>query len=185
MASEIEKDIELETGHVLFRHRRLFQAVAKTSSGGAIEQLNDGAEIILPVAKIHGRVTATTVTEFNPAGDRLHLEQMEVDVRIGVTDEERANPQPLVLSLTIWPNAEFGRLCDDITRTINYVELCRTTREFAQSHEWKLIETLSAELAAHLIREFPLGAAEVEVRKFVLPKTKYVSATAHRSASTR
>jgi dihydroneopterin aldolase len=41
----------------------------------------------------------------------------------------------------------------------------------------KLIETLASELASHLLRKFPLEGVEVEVRKFVLPNTKYVSAT--------
>jgi 7,8-dihydroneopterin aldolase/epimerase/oxygenase len=135
----------------------------------------------VPVAKIPGRVTATHVTEFNPAGDRLHLEQLELDARIGVTDEERAKPQHIVINLTIWPNVGFDQLHDDIERTINYVELCRATREFAQSREWKLIETMASDLSSQLLDGFPIQAVEIEVRKFVLPNTAFVSGTIRRS----
>ena len=117
------------------------------------------------------------MTEFNAAADRLHLEQLEIDVRIGVTAEERTKPQRIVLNLTIWPNAAFEQLRDDIARTINYVDLCRAAREFAQSREWKLIETLASDLGSELNQRFSLAAVEIEVRKFVLPNTAFVSAT--------
>jgi len=128
-----------------------------------------------------GRVTATDVSEFNPAADRLHVEQLEVDARIGVTAEERANPQRLVINLTIWPNTVFENLHDDIERAINYVELCRATREFVQSREWKLIETLASDLSSHLIEKFLIQTVQIEVQKFVLPNTAYVSATVRRT----
>ena len=121
------------------------------------------------------------MAEFNPATDRLHLEQLDVDVRIGVTDEERANPQRIVINLTIWPNFAFEQLHDDIAGTINYVELCRAAREFVQGREWKLIETVASDLSSHLLAKFTIHGVEVEVRKFVLPKTAYVSAATRRS----
>jgi 7,8-dihydroneopterin aldolase/epimerase/oxygenase len=39
----------------------------------------------------------------------------------------------------------------------------------------KLIETLAHEIAAHLLRQFKLLAVELELRKFVLPETRYVA----------
>lgn len=86
-------------------------------------------------------------------------------------------PQRIVVNVIIWPRANFDSLKDDIDRTVNYVELCRTTREFVQSRQWKLIETLVSDLASELLERFPLAAVEVEVRKFVLPNTAFVSAT--------
>ena len=96
---------------------------------------------------------------------------------MGVTDEERTQPQRIVLTVTIWPDAAFDQLQDDIGRTINYVDLCRAAREFVENREWKLIESIASELASHLLSQFPVRASEVEVRKFVLPNTAYVSAT--------
>jgi FolB domain-containing protein len=121
------------------------------------------------------------VSEPNPAADSLHLEQLEVDTRIGVTDEERATPQRIVINLTIWPNTTFEKLHDDIERTINYVELCRATREFVQSRKWKLIETLASDVSAHLIDKFLIQSVQIEVQKFVLPNTAYVSAIVRRT----
>ena len=123
------------------------------------------------------------MTDSNPTGDRVHIEQLKLDVRIGVPDEERSNTQRLVLNITVWPKRRFDALEDDIDKTINYVELCRSARQLVETRQWKLIETVAAELAAHLLTTFGLSAAEVEVRKFVLPNTEYVSATVRRNAA--
>jgi dihydroneopterin aldolase len=114
--------------------------------------------------------------------NRIHIEQLEVHSTIGVTEDERSSSQPLILNLTVWPNVDFERLQDEIGRTVNYVELCRTAREFVETRRDKLIETLASELAAGLLAKFPLKAVEVEVRKFVLPNTRYVSVTVRRDA---
>ncbi len=129
------------------------------------------------LAKCPRRVTATTVADSVASANRIHIEQLELEARIGVTEEERAGPQRLVLNLTVWPTAAFGGLRDDLAQTVNYAELCRSAREFVQGRTNKLIETLAHQLASHLLGKFPLEAVEVEVRKFVLPNTKYVSAT--------
>jgi dihydroneopterin aldolase len=53
-------------------------------------------------------------------------------------------------------------------------------KEFIRRHDYKLIETLAEETAAHLLAQFNLRKVEVEVRKFVLPGVNYVSVTAVR-----
>ena len=115
--------------------------------------------------------------------DRIRIEQLELEAHIGVTKEERSRSQRLVLNLSVWPRTPFDRLQDNLDRTVNYVELCRIARQFVENRADKLIETLASELASHLLGEFPLGAVEVEIRKFVLPNTKYVSAIVRRKAS--
>jgi dihydroneopterin aldolase len=136
------------------------------------------------LANCCGRVTATGVDGSSSAVTaRIHIEQLELEVRIGVGEEERARPQRVTLNLTVWLETGFDRLQDDIGRTVNYVELCRTAGQLVESREWKLIETLASELASHLLEKFPLKAVELEVRKFVLPNTQYVSATVRRTAS--
>jgi len=50
-----------------------------------------------------------------------------------------------------------------------------------QSREWKLIETLASDLSSHLIEKFLIQTVQIEVQKFVLPNTAYVSATVRRT----
>ena len=80
---------------------------------------------------------------FAAAADRIRIEQLELHTRIGVTEEERSKPQRIIINLTIWPKMGFDQMKDDIGRTVNYVELCRSVREFIDQRKFSLIETLS------------------------------------------
>ena len=80
---------------------------------------------------------------FAAAADRIRIEQLELHARIGVTEEERSKPQRIIINLTIWPKMGFDQMKDDIGRTVNYVQLCRSVREFIDQRKFSLIETLS------------------------------------------
>ena len=110
--------------------------------------------------------------------DRIHIEQLAVYGRVGVPDSERAEPQRLSLNVTFWP--KIAELQDDIENTVNYSVVAERVKEFVRGHDYKLIETLAEETAAHLLAQFNLRKVEVEVRKFVLPNANYVSVMAVR-----
>jgi FolB domain-containing protein len=110
--------------------------------------------------------------------DRIHIEQLEVPGRVGVPNSERAEPQRLSLNVTLWP--KIAELHDDIANTVNYSAVAECVKEFVSCHDYKLIETLAEEMAAHLLAQFNLRKVELEVRKFVLPEANYVSVTAVR-----
>ena len=110
--------------------------------------------------------------------DRIHIEQLEVQGRVGVPDSERAEPQRLSFNMTLWPR--IAELHDNIANTVNYSALAECAKEFVDQHDYKLIESLAEEMAAHLLARFNLRKIEIEVRKFVLPDANYVSATAVR-----
>jgi 7,8-dihydroneopterin aldolase/epimerase/oxygenase len=110
--------------------------------------------------------------------DRIHIEELEVHACVGVPDSERAQSQRLALNVTLWPN--IAELQDNIANTVNYSAVAERVKEFIRRHDYKLIETLAEETAAHLLAQFNLRKVELEVRKFVLPDANYVSVTAVR-----
>src|SRR5437868_3873444 len=79
--------------------------------------------------------------------DRIHIEQLEISARVGVPEKERAAPQRLTASITLWPQRQAEELHDHIAKTVNYSEVCEETKKFVRDHTVKLIETLAAELA--------------------------------------
>jgi 7,8-dihydroneopterin aldolase/epimerase/oxygenase len=107
--------------------------------------------------------------------DEIRIEELELMARVGVPAEERADPQRLVVSITLQPLHSFGDTGDDLSRTIDYAAVCAEVRRFVGRRQDKLIETLADEIAAHLLRQFKLLAVELELRKFVLPETRYVA----------
>jgi len=47
--------------------------------------------------------------EPNPLSDRIHIEQLEISMRIGAPEKERSTPQRLAVSISFWPYYE--QLC--------------------------------------------------------------------------
>jgi dihydroneopterin aldolase len=115
--------------------------------------------------------------------DSISVEQLEVSARVGVTDEERNEPQRLTVSITLWTRSPLVDLGDDVRNTINYSEVCEATKNFADESSCRLIETLADLLALHLLKRFAIQKINIELRKFVRPDAKFVAVTITRSAS--
>jgi dihydroneopterin aldolase len=120
--------------------------------------------------------------ESHPFSDKIHIEQLEVFTRIGVPEEERANPQKLTASISFWPYQQISDLADHIERTVNYSAVAEETKNFVRDQSVSLIETLADRLASHLLKSFPIQKVTIELRKFALPDAKYVSVTVTRTA---
>ena len=121
--------------------------------------------------------------ESHPSCDEIRIEQLEISARIGVPEEERVTPQRLTINISFCPYQQTRDLADNIHNAVNYSVVADETKSFVRGQSVNLIETLADQVAAHLLKTFPIQKVTVEVRKFALPDAKYVSATVTRSAS--
>ena len=121
--------------------------------------------------------------ESHPFCDEIRIEQLEISARIGVPEEERVTPQRLTINISFWPYQQMRDLSDNIHNAVNYSVVADETKSFVRGQSVNLIETLADQVAAHLLKTFPIQKVTVEVRKFALSDAKYVSAIATRSAS--
>jgi FolB domain-containing protein len=118
------------------------------------------------------------------AEHEIHIEQLSVRARVGVSKAERAKPQRLVLNITVWPARDLRDVKDAVDRTIDYALLCDETKTFVSSGAPpRLLETLAEDLSAHLLRKFRISKVLLEIRKFVLKDAAYASVTVTRQAS--
>ena len=123
------------------------------------------------------------LNESHPSADKIHIEQLDVFTRIGVPEDERANPQRLTVSISLWPYQQTSDLADHIERAVNYSTIAEETKNFVRDQSVNLIETLADRLASHLLKSFPVQKVTIELRKFALQDAKYVSVTVTRTAS--
>jgi 7,8-dihydroneopterin aldolase/epimerase/oxygenase len=116
--------------------------------------------------------------------DLIRVIDLEIFVLIGVSDEERREPQRLLISLEMSCDS-FGPAAkrDDLALTVNYDDVCIRVKRLAAERPRKLLETLAEDLAAELLRIFLIQKVMLEIKKFIVPDTKYVSVTIERSAS--
>ena len=109
-----------------------------------------------------------------PNRDEIHVANLALNVRVGVTDEEQARAQRLTVSLTLRPARGFADLGDRIENTVNYAAVCTAVRALATPPR-RLIETLALDIAAEILARFAVASVEVELRKYILPDTDYVA----------
>ena len=105
----------------------------------------------------------------------IEIAELEVQSSVGVSEKERQTRQKLAVCLRFQIAPPFGSLADEIARTIDYGAVANEVSAIAASGSRRLIETLVAEIADGLMARFPMIRLEVELRKFILPNTRYVS----------
>jgi dihydroneopterin aldolase len=106
---------------------------------------------------------------------KISIVDLEVRYRVGVPDAERAQPQRLLLTVEMEYDFTRAAQTDDLSRTINYYVVSQRLLDLGEGREWKLIETLAAEIADFILRDFQPQAVQVEVKKFILPQARHVA----------
>jgi dihydroneopterin aldolase len=111
-------------------------------------------------------------------GERIiGIQGLELQARVGVPDEERAQPQRLLVDLRFTSVHQPADLDDNISLTVDYHAVSLRVSEIAAERDRKLIETLADEIAVKLLAEFSLRWIETTIRKFILPRTEWVGVT--------
>ena len=107
--------------------------------------------------------------------DTIIIEDLEVFYRVGVTDEEREQPQRLLITLELTRDFMAAAESDDLTATIDYHAVTQRLLNFGKEWDWRLIETLAEDIAGVLLTEFKPDRVAVQVKKFAIPQARYVS----------
>lgn len=113
--------------------------------------------------------------------DTIKISDLEVFYCVGVPDDERANPQRLLLTIEMAHDFSAAASSDDVRQTIDYAAAADFLLKFGDGRSWKLIEKLAANIADELLAWFKPQSVAVEVKKFVIPQAQFVSVTLMRS----
>ncbi len=97
--------------------------------------------------------------------DRILIEALTVDTVIGVYDWERTITQSLSLDLSLATDIRPAAATDDLRLTLDYAAICQRIQQFADEHQFALVETFAERLAACLQHEFPISWLHLRVRK--------------------
>jgi phosphoglycolate phosphatase len=105
----------------------------------------------------------------------IKIDGLQIDVHVGVPDEEIAHAARLLLDIEIVPLRSFLEMREDVAQTVDYYEVCEAVRAFTAAGRWRLIESLAADLRQLILARPNVANARVKVRKFILPYTEQVS----------
>ena len=106
---------------------------------------------------------------------RSTIVDLEVFYCIGVTNEERAKPQRLLVTVDMNFDFSSAAVSDRIEKTIDYHTVAQELINFGKNRSWKLVEKLVTNIADSVLAEYRPQAVMVEVKKFALPQARYVA----------
>jgi 7,8-dihydroneopterin aldolase/epimerase/oxygenase len=105
----------------------------------------------------------------------ITIVDLEVFYRVGISDEERAKPQRLLLTLDIKFDFASAAVSGRLGRTIDYYEVSQRLLRLGETRSWRLIESVATDVAEKIITEYRPENVTVEVKKFSIPEARYVS----------
>ena len=111
----------------------------------------------------------------------IRISELEVFYRVGVPDEERAEPQRLLVTVEMEVAGARASESDDLSDTIDYYRVSRDLLEFGEGRSWKLLERLSAEIAEMVVERYSPRRVRVEVKKFIIPEARHIAVSCERT----
>ena len=97
--------------------------------------------------------------------DSVKVTDLRVSTRIGVTDEERATPQKVIVSVEVFRDLQDASTNDVIETTVDYGVLVPEIAKLIERSEYRLLERLAGEVADHIKRFSDVTGVTVEIAK--------------------
>lgn len=103
------------------------------------------------------------------ASDRIFLEDVRFFGHHGITDAQQTVGAWFSVDVELTLDLTPASLSDDLRATVDYGEVAHRVVEIGTKERVNLLERLAALVADGLLREFPVRAVRVRVRKLTPP----------------
>src|SRR5438874_1476749 len=115
--------------------------------------------------------------------DKIIISQLKAEAIIGVYEVERQKPQSLLIDLELEVDTSLAASNDDLSKTIDYAQVCQTLQKYITSTQFQLIETLAEQAAQQLLNLFNISGCQITIHKqpFDMPFIKNVAVQIKRS----
>lgn len=110
--------------------------------------------------------------------DRILISGLRVLTRLGWTDDERAEPQAVLVDLDLEIDASRSSGSDDLADTVDYAAVVSEVSAYVSSRETRLLERLAAEIAELVSAMNGVKRVSVEIAKEVVPVPEEVGRVA-------
>ena len=97
--------------------------------------------------------------------DRIRISNLRVPTHVGVTEQERAQPQTVVINLELAVDLARAGATDELGETVDYDRLTMEVSDLVRSSSTKLLERLAEIIAARVCAVSGVERVSVEVTK--------------------
>ena len=94
--------------------------------------------------------------------DRIVIKDLEIYAYHGVLPEEKRNGQNFIISAYLYLDLKNAGVSDDLTKTVNYAQVCEDIREVMLDEKYNLIEADAENICNTILIRYP-GVSSVSV----------------------
>jgi len=117
--------------------------------------------------------------------DRIFIDSMRLKCKIGVTVDERREPQDVIVDVSLILDLERAAKSNSLDDTVNYREIMQQVSAFVLAGEFTLLEGLAEGIASLTLASFRAERVSVRVRKGKYANEPSVGVEIERSAKAR
>jgi FolB domain-containing protein len=97
--------------------------------------------------------------------DQIFIKDLLVRGVIGISDRERAQPQDILINITLFADTSPGAQSDNIDDCVNYRTMTKKVYAYVEHAKRYTVEALTADVAEICLKESRVEAVRVRVEK--------------------
>ena len=97
--------------------------------------------------------------------DKIFVKNLVVSCRVGVTREERAKKQKVVVDIDVFCDLSQAGTMDDLNKSISYSEIQEKITDFITKGDFKLLESIAEGIATMCLQNPLASKVIVSVKK--------------------
>jgi len=106
--------------------------------------------------------------------DKIIIHNLKLSCRLGISEEERKDPQEIEIDLEIARDLREAASTDDVSKTVDYTGVVAHIEHYLKNKECKLLERVAEEISAEILRQFEVDLVLIQVRKKALKQTDWM-----------
>jgi dihydroneopterin aldolase len=97
--------------------------------------------------------------------DKIILEGIQLDVKVGTTEQERSLPQPCGLDLALETDLRRSGTSGDLRSSVDYVAVFDCVEKVCTNNTFTLLEEVGHQVCREILETFGVGEVKLRLRK--------------------
>ena len=97
--------------------------------------------------------------------DKILLEGIRLDIRVGTTEEERSEPQLCGLDLVVEADLKAAGRSGDLKHTVDYAAIFGLLEAHCSQNSFTLLEQIGQQVCDKIFDQYPVESIKLRIRK--------------------
>ncbi|MCI0423684.1 MAG: dihydroneopterin aldolase [Acidobacteria bacterium] len=97
--------------------------------------------------------------------DKILLEGIRLEIRVGTTEEERSQPQLCGLDLTLEADLKAAGRAGDLKDTVDYAAIFHCIEAHCSKNSFSLLEEVGQQICDSIFDKYPVQKLRLRIRK--------------------